>query len=612
MSNSEAQHFLASAKNGGAVGNGPAPDFSAAVAGNGRADFAMAMRHGLLNARNGTPQEQAQQLMKLARHKAIERNLNDAIYLLKLALKLDDRNRKIHTTLGEVLELMELPDQAILHHVDALRLEPRNPECLAYIGSYLMRIAQDEEAINYFQDTLKFDPSNEVVFARLMHLKRRKCDWSEVGRAKRKLKKQSDIMKSVDPFSFLSIVDDPAIQLKYSIQAARTNKVCKKETASFSGPLKQSGKIRIGYFSCDFLDHATMYLIGRMFELHDRDRFEVYIYDYGTMTEQEGRVRAEKSADVYRQVAGVASETIVEQARADCLDIAIDLKGHTKGNRVNLFDHRMAPIQISYLGYPGSTGVDAMDYMIADPVVLPPKYRKYYTEKVLYMPDCYQSNDDGRQASAVKPTRADVGLPEEALVFCSFNNPYKVSPDEFEVWMKLMKLVPDSVLWFYANNGAIHENIRAEAKKRGVAPERIVFAGFALQEDHLSRLPLADIFLDTFNVNAHTTASDALWAGVPVVTKAGKQFAARVAASLLHSVDLDELIAATPQQYQALALKLARDPAYLADVKARLQESIKSGPLYDTKRFTRNFEALMEKTVERFDAGLKPDHISLK
>lgn len=611
MSNSGAQHFLASNLSGSAKGGGKTPDFPAAVASNERANFTMAMRHGLLKSNDVPVREQVVRLMKLSRRKAVERSFKDAVYLMEQALELDPKNRSIHTALGEIYELMEKRDKAILCHVEALRLEPQNPECLAYIGSYLMRIGQDEEAINYFQDCLKFAPSNEVVFARMMHLKRRKCDWSEFGKARKKIKNFSKVMKAIDPFSFLSVVDDPEMQKQYSVLAANANKVCKEETASFTAPLAKKDKIRIGYFSCDFLDHATMYLIGRMFELHDRDRFEIYIYDYGAMTQQQGRLRAEQSADVYRQVGGVASEIIVEQARADGLDIAIDLKGHTKGNRINLFDHRMAPVQISYLGYPGTSGVDAIDYMIADPVVVPPKYRKHYTEKVLYMPDCYQSNDDSRKASEDLPTRADVGLPEDALVFCSFNSPYKVSPEEFDIWMKLMKLVPDSVLWFYAAHDDIRDNIRVEAKRRGVSPDRIVFAGFAQQAEHLARLPLADVFLDTFAVNAHTTASDALWAGVPVVTKVGKQFAARVAASLLHSVGMDELTTTTPQQYQALALKLARDKDYLADVKARVRQGIETGPLYDTEKFTRNFEALLEKTLERFNAGLKPDHISL-
>ncbi|MEW2914359.1 hypothetical protein [Leisingera sp. JC11] len=609
MSNSGAQHFLASSTplNPDKAKQG----FASAVTANARADFALSVKHGMLKSNNRGPKEQAAQLMKLARRKAVERGFDDAIYLLKQALELDSKNRKLHTTLGEVYELMEKRDKAILCHIEALRLEPQNPECLAYIGSYLMRIGQDEEAINYFQDTLKFAPNNEVVFARMMHLKRQKCDWSDFDKARRKIKHNTKGMSAIDPFSFLSLVDDPDLQKQFSVLAAKATKVCKTETASFTAPLAKKDKIRIGYFSCDFLDHATMFLIGRMFELHDREKFEIYIYDYGAMNDNAGRLRAEKSADVYRHVGGVDSETIVELARADGLDIAIDLKGHTKGNRINLFDHRMAPVQISYLGYPGTSGVEAIDYMVADSVVVPPKYRKFYTEKVLYMPDCYQSNDDGRKAAAFKPTRADMGLPEDAVVFCSFNSPYKVSPDEFDIWMKLLKLVPDSVLWFYAARDHIQANILAEAKRRGIGPERIVFAGFAKQEEHLARLPLADIFLDTFFVNAHTTASDALWAGVPVVTKAGKQFAARVAASLLHSVGLDELTAATPQQYQALALKLARDKAYLADVKARVKQGIETGPLYDTGKFTRNFEALLEKTLERFNAGLKPDHISL-
>ncbi|MEX0305098.1 MAG: tetratricopeptide repeat protein [Leisingera sp.] len=610
MSNSEAQHFLASPKNGAGFGNAGALDFSAAVAGSPNASFAMAAGKGAAAPVKGSPQEQAVYLMNVAKLKAIERKADEAVALLKQATALDPKNRKVVTTLAEILELMGRTDEALLCHIDALRLEPRNPECLAYIGSYLMRIQQDDEAINYFEDALRFDPNNEVVFSRMMHLKRRKCDWSDFRKAQRKIKSAKKDVKCVDPFSVLSLVDDPRIQMKYSIKAAKHHRVC-LSPEKMTGPLAKSGKIRIGYFSCDFIDHATMFLIGRMFELHDRDRFEIFIYDYGRMTNQQGRLRAEQSADKYLNVADQPTEMIVEQARADGLDIAFDLKGHTRGNRINLFDHRMAPIQISYLGYPGTTGVETLDYMIADPIVVPPQYRKFYTEKVLYMPDCYQSNDDRRKASEQKPTRADVGLPDDAVVFCSFNSPYKVSPDEFDVWMHLLEQVPDSVLWFYATDEVIRGNIRAAAEERGVSPDRIVFADFAGQEDHLARLQLADIFLDTFFVNAHTTASDALWAGVPVVTMVGKQFAARVATSLVHCVGLPELSVSTVQQYQELALKLAQDRQYLADIKKRVKEGIESGPLYNTELFTRNFEALLEKAVQRFEAGLKPDHISL-
>lgn len=609
MANSQAQHFLASTGSENPLGT--KQEFACAVNGNGRADFAMAMRHGMVKQSKGTPQAQAVALHTKARKLALKRQFSDAEYLLREALKLDDQNRLIHAALGEVLEMMNRPDKAILAHIDALRLDPSDSKSLSYIGSYLMRLNQDEEAINYFDAAVKFDPKNATALARLVYLRRRICDWTDLGNRDKRIQvfRKTDV--AIDPFAFLSMADDPGLQMKFSVKAAE---LAKADTSGieFERPRAEGRKIRLGYFSNDFFDHATMYLMGRQLELHDRDRFEICIYDYGEVNNQEGRLRAENAADVYKQVASLENDEIAAVAREDGLDIAIDLKGYTKGNRVNIFNNRLAPVHVTYLGYPGTTGMDQMDYMIADPVTIPAKLRKFYTEKILYMPDCYQPNDDQRAAADTVPSRAEAGLPEDAFVFCSFNSPYKVSPDEFDVWMKLLDRVPNSVLWFYAPREKTCEYILKEAKKRGIGPERIVFAGFAGQKEHLARLQLADVFLDTFAVNAHTTASDALWAGVPVVTKTGKQFAARVATSLVHCAGVPELAAATTQQYQALALKLARDPEYLAAIKARVKAGIETGPLYDTEKFTRNFEALLEKTLERFNAGLKPDHLSLK
>ncbi|MFY0312316.1 hypothetical protein ACFMBG_20745 [Leisingera sp. D0M16] len=608
MSNSGAQHFLASS--GPKDADKTKQAFAGAVGSNARAGFALSMRHGMVKQTSGSPQAQAKALHAKARKLALKRQFSDAEYLLRQALELDDKNRLIYASLGEVLEMMNRHDKAILAHIDALRLDPSNSKSLSYIGSYLMRLNQDEEAINYFDAAVKFDPNNATALARLVFLRRRICDWTDLGNREKRVQvfRKTDV--GIDPFAFLSMVDDPGLQRKFSVKAAE---LAKSDTSAavFERPRAEGRKIRLGYFSNDFFNHATMFLMGRQLELHDRDRFEIFIYDYGEVNDQEGRLRAEHAADVYKQVAGLENDEIAAVAREDGLDIAIDLKGYTKGNRVNIFNNRLAPVHVTYLGYPGTSGVDEMDYMVADPVTIPEKLRKYYTEKILYMPDCYQPNDDQREASDDIPTRAEAGLPEDAFVFCSFNNPYKVSPDEFDVWMKLLDRVPDSVLWFYAPQGKARENILKEAKKRGIGPERIVFAGFADQKEHLARLQLADVFLDTFAVNAHTTASDALWAGVPVVTKTGKQFAARVATSLVDCAGVPDLAVATPQQYQALALKLARDPEYLAGIKARLKEGIANGPLYDTAKFTRNFEALMEKALERYNARLKPDHISL-
>ncbi len=609
MSNSGAQHFLATAGAGGRDKTKQA--FAEAVAGNARADLALSMRCGMVKQTAGSPREQALALHRRARELGLKRQYKDAEYLLREALKLDDKNRLLYASLGEVLEMMGKHEQAILAHIDALKLDPSNSQSLSYIGSYLKRLGQDEEAINYFAAAVQFDPNNATALARLIYLRRRSCDWTDLGNREKRIRVFRKTEVCIDPFSFLSMTDDPGLQKKFSVKVAQLEKTT-ADQFQFERPRAEGRKIRLGYFSNDFFDHATMFLMGRQLELHDRERFEIFIYDYGDPNQQEGRLRAEKAADVYRQVASLQNDDIARLAREDGLDIAIDLKGYTKGNRLNIFNNRLAPVHVSYLGYPGTTGMDEMDYLVADPHIIPESLRKYYSEKILYMPDCYQPNDDLREASGQRPTRADVGLPEDAFVFCSFNSPYKVSPDEFDVWMKLLDRVPGSVLWFYAPVEKTRKNILKEAKRRGIGPERIVFAGFAAQKDHLARLALADVFLDAFAVNAHTTASDALWAGVPVVTKTGKQFAARVATSLVNAVGLPELAAPTTQQYQALALKLARDPDYLADVKARLKQGIETGPLYDTETFTRNFEALMEKALQRFNVGLKPDHLSLR
>lgn len=611
MANSQAQHFLASSKEGPVQGKATPADFSSVLSNNQRANFALNMRHHEVALTGETPEEQAVALLKQAGKLRLKRKYAEAESALRRALELDPKNRQIHSILAEVLEKMNRFDKAILVHLDAWKLEPTNAKCLSCIGTCLMRLNQDEEAINYYAAALRIDPSDALSLARMQHLKRLRCDWSDILNSEKKLKLFRETKTAIDPFSFLPEADDPELQKKFSVGVSYLTRNV-EAPQRLETPREKGEKIRLGYFSNDFFNHATMYLIGRQLELHDRDKFEVFIYDYGGVNDHDGQRRARDAADVYRQIADKENDEVARIARQDRLDIAIDLKGHTKDNRLNLFDERLAPVHVTYLGFPGTSGSENIDYMIADPITIPPKMRKFYTEKILYMPDCYQPNDDQRKAAGTKPARADVGLPEDAFVFCSFNTPYKVSPAEFDIWMKLLKSVQGSVLWFYAPRDYMRSNILKEVRKRGVDEDRIVFAGHANQKDHLARLPLADVFLDAFAVNAHTTASDALWAGVPVVTKIGKQFSARVASSLVNAVGARELIAATPQQYQALALKLARNPEYLADIKARIKRGIETGPLYDTEAFTRNFEALMEKALQRYDAGLKPDHISLK
>ena len=284
-----------------------------------------------------------------------------------------------------------------------------------------------------------------------------------------------------------------------------------------------------------------MYLIKGLFELHDKEQFDIYIYSMNSK-EDELTDELKKNVNIFRNISDLSDENAVCIAREDSLDIAVDLMGYTKNMRLSIFSLRVAPIQISYLGYPGSTGAECIDYLIADKIIIPDKFKKFYSEKVIYMPNCYQCNDNNRKTSKKEFRKTQLGLPENAFVFACFNANNKITSNEFDIWMSLLKKIKNSVLWLYKSNNYSAINLKKESEKRGVESSRIIFADRVSNEDHLSRIKCADLFLDTFNYNAHTTASDALWSGVPVITKQGKSFSARVCSSLLTSLNLEELI----------------------------------------------------------------------
>jgi predicted O-linked N-acetylglucosamine transferase (SPINDLY family) len=305
----------------------------------------------------------------------------------------------------------------------------------------------------------------------------------------------------------------------------------------------------------------------------------------------------------------LSDQQAADLARRDELDIAVDLKGYTGDSRLGIFAWRPAPIQISYLGYPGTLAAPFIDYVIADKVVIPEEMRQHYAESVFYLPDSYQVNDNTRTIADRQLTRAEVGLPEAGFVFCCFNSSYKITPQEFDIWMRLLDRVEGSVLWLFEANQWAPDNLRREAEKRAIDPDRLVFAERLPQAEHLARHRLADLFLDTFNVNAHTTASDALWAGLPVVTRLGRGFAARVAGSLLQAVGLPELVTTTSEDYEALALDLATDPARLSTIKARLATNRLTMPLFDSEALTRHIEAAYETVYGNYLTGDEPRDI---
>ncbi|WP_291726532.1 UDP-N-acetylglucosamine-peptide N-acetylglucosaminyltransferase [Leisingera sp. F5] len=541
----------------------------------------------------------------------VSQNPAGAIPLLQQAIKISPREVRLLISFAEALRMAGLKSEAFQILNKALRMEPANTKCHLAIANFLMIEKREEDALEFYELAIGAGANCAMSWSRLLYLKLKKCDWSAFDGLEAKLKEINWEDGCPDPFIFLPLTDDPGFQKRRSARMAKA-----LEAVPGGQPLprissRKAGKIKLGYFSNDFFAHATMFLMGGMFKLHDPDRFEIYVYDTGSGECDNQQERVRQSVAKYRDVAKLPDRKIAELAREDGVDIAVDLKGYTAGSRLGVFCYRAAPVQVSYLGYPGTTALQEMDYLVADYVTVPKGMRQNYSEKILYMPGTYQVNDGSRVRPEQTPSRKQLGLPDDKFVFCSFNNPYKTSPKVFEIWIGLLKEVPGSVLWLLEPSEAGKETLIQEAQNQGIMASRIIFAKRVPQAAHLSRLPQADLFLDTFNYNAHTTASEALWSGVPVITMPGKQFSARVAASLLTCVGLDDLIAETPEQYQALALRIARKPEYLAEIKTRLRDGITNGPLYNTELFTRNFEALMEKALARFDAGLKPDHISL-
>jgi predicted O-linked N-acetylglucosamine transferase (SPINDLY family) len=351
-------------------------------------------------------------------------------------------------------------------------------------------------------------------------------------------------------------------------------------------------KIRIGYFSADFHEHATMYLMAQLFEMHDKSKFELIAFSFGPDRQDSMRERAVAAFNQFYDVRDKTDQEIAQFSRDLGVDIAVDLKGFTLDSRTGIFSYRAAPIQISYLGYPGTMGAEFIDYIIADHIIIPQHLQDKYSEKVLYLPDCYQVNDQTREIADTKYSRESLGLPSTSFIYCSFNANYKITPTVFDAWMRILKSVDESILWLFEDNAKSALNLKNEAEKRGVNPDRIYFAKRVPLSEHLARQKVADLFLDTWPCNAHTTTSDALWAGLPVLTFPGESFASRVAASLVNAVGLTELIAGSEKQYEELAIELAKDSEKLNHYKKTLLLNLDSSPLFDTNKFTINLENL--------------------
>jgi predicted O-linked N-acetylglucosamine transferase (SPINDLY family) len=417
--------------------------------------------------------------------------------------------------------------------------------------------------------------------------------------------------KKVSPsFTLLTIASTPADQLQCAERITR-------DLPDFPRLWLNKGnfhdRIRVAYLSADFRDHAVAHLTAGLFEQHDRSRFEITGLSVGAAGGSAVERRVKDSFEHLLDVQGNNDPEIVELVRTAEIDILVDLIGHTEYAKLGVLARRASPIQAHYLGYAGTIGTGHIDYILADATVIPEADRAFYAEKVVWLPDSYLVTDNKRVISPLIPTRQECGLPENAFVFCSFNNPYKIAPKTFQLWMRLLRAIPDSVLWLSQAHPIGMTNLCREAERCGVPAERLIFAPkIAENSDHLARQRQADLFLDTLPYNAHTTASDALWAGLPIVTCLGDTFAGRVAASLLQAAGLTELVTTSLEDYEALALKLAREPSLLAAIKVKLARHRDTYPLFDTARFTRHIEAAYTTMWERHQSGQPPEAFAVK
>jgi protein O-GlcNAc transferase len=491
---------------------------------------------------------------------------------------------------GNALQDLQQYAPALASYDGALTIKPEYGDALYNRGSALRRLNRFAEALASFDQALAIIPDHPHAFSEAAEAALAMCNWSRTAMIAGELATHIARQKSiVSPFFALGYGCDPSLQLECARRFIE-DKLPVRPQPLWKGAIRHHDKIRISYLSADFHRHATAFLTAGLFELHDRARFEVIGMSFGPDEQGDMRTRLMSAFDEFHDVRSKSDLDIAKHLNELHVDIAIDLKGYTYGARFGIFAHRPAPIQVSYLGYPGTMGADFIDYLIADETVLPFDQQPYYTEKIVHLPDCYQVNDSKREIPARTPARRGAGLPEEGFVFCCFNNNYKITPPVFDVWMRLLAAVGGSVLWLFQDNGDAPESLRREAAARGIDPARLVFAPRVGAEEHLARHRLADLFLDTLPYNAHTTASDALWAGLPVLTCRGASFAGRVAASLLYAAGLPELAAGDLGEYEALALRLATDAALLRGYRHRLEQNRATCPLFDTDRFRRHIE----------------------
>jgi predicted O-linked N-acetylglucosamine transferase (SPINDLY family) len=535
--------------------------------------------------------------------------LEEALASFDAVIALEPVNAEAFHNRGTVLLDLKRHEDALQSFKKALAIAPGHRKALYNCAVTLRALQRYPEATATLTKLLQLDPDDALAAALRFECKAWCCDWSKLASEREDLAARVRAGQTVLPFVVLSALDSP--ELQYA--AAKTWSEQKHPARSLQGNAggEPHERIRVAYVSADFHEHATAYLMAELFEQHDREGFECFAISYGRPDTSPMRKRLQAAFDRFLDLERQPERNIAQTMRSLGIDIAIDLKGFTADHRTDIFAYRCAPIQVNYLGYPGTMGASYIDYIIADAHVIPLDACECFSEKVVYLPDCYQVNDSKRAIGELRPSRQELGLPERGFVFCSFNATYKITPELFDVWMRLLRQVEGSVLWLYADQDAAVNALRKETQARGVSGVRLIPARHLPLDQHLRRLTRADLCLDTLIVNGHTTASDALRAGVPLITCRGKSFAARVAGSLLHAVGLPELVTSSLADYEKAALDFAMHPARLAAVREKLNRQRASSPLFDTDRYRRHLESAYLTMWKRHQRGEPPESFAV-
>ncbi|HWT09086.1 MAG TPA: glycosyltransferase, partial [Roseomonas sp.] len=504
---------------------------------------------------------------------------------------------------GLALSGLQRHDDAAATMDRAVALYPASRSVQLVSGNVRLAAKDAEGAIAAFARAAALPPGRvpDAASAMLLFNRLRLCDWTDFAATRDALLAgAADGSLRLPPFEALCIADDPALHLRCASLHARENQPARR-AALPARP--DGGRIRIGYVSGELREHAVGHLMARLLELHDRTAFEVHAISLGRLTGDAVQARLRAAMDGFHDISTLPDQAAIAQARGLGLDIAIDLNGYTGDSRTVLFAAGIAPVQAVFLGYPGTMGAPFMDYILADAVTVPDGADRFYAEKVVRLPGCFMPTDDRREITIAGLTRAQFGLPEDGIVFCCFNNTHKILPEAFDGLMRILAATPRSVLWLREENAAATRNLKAAAAARGIDPDRLVMAGRVDHADHLGRHALADLFLDTLPYNAHTTACDALGAGLPVLTRIGQAFAGRVAASLLHAAGLPDMVTDSQDAFEARAIALAADRPALATIRTRLAAALPGCALFDSPRQARNLEAAFRAMRDRHRTG---------